>query len=190
MARSLRRQYTLRDLYDLPDDGKRYELSRGSLIAEPPPGGGHGRVAARFALRLADYAERIGRGVVLTCAPGFVLARHPDTVRAPDVAYVEIARYRALGDDAGLLRLAPDLAVEVRSPGDRRRAIERKLDDWLGAGTRLVWLADPARRDLTVFAPDASPKTLEGRDSLRAPELLPGFEARLTDLFQSPFDPT
>ena len=189
MARSIEQRYTIRDLYDVPEDGNRYELSRGCLIAEPPAGGGHGRVATRFARRLDAYAERTGRGVVLICDAGFVLARHPDTVRAPDVAWVDIDRYRALGDDSGLLPLAPDLAVEVRSPGDRRGAIERKLEDWFDAGTREVWLADPVRRNVIVFTADAAPQTLEGTQTLRSPQLLPGFEAPLADLFRSPFDP-
>lgn len=188
MIRATRHPATIDDLYRVPDDGRRYELTRGNLIAEPPPGGRHGMVVTNIAQSLKDYADRTGRGVVLTGDAGFILARHPDTVRGPDVAWVHRERYLALRDDRGFLPLYPDLAVEVRSPSDRPDAAHDKLRDYLAAGTRRVWWADPAARVLTVHAAGVPAQTLTASMLLTDPDLLPDFETRVATLFRSPFD--
>ncbi|HET6628397.1 MAG TPA: Uma2 family endonuclease [Woeseiaceae bacterium] len=102
---------TVEDLYALPDDGLHYELVHGEFVSEPPPGGRHGRIAARLVQRIGAYAESHRLGVVLTCDTAFVLHREPDTVRAPDVAFVSHERYRAFGDDV----LQPQITTE---PGE------------------------------------------------------------------------
>lgn len=188
MARATHRLFTIEDMHDLPDDGCRYELSRGMLIAEPQPGGRHGLVVSRFAYVLMKYAERTGDGVVLTGDSGFVLAQNPDTLRAPDIAWVRLSRYAALTNDLGFLPLQPDLAVEVLSPSNRLGALRRKLRDYFEAGTRRVWFADPGKRTLTVHKVGAPPETLTASMTIVDPELLPGFEERVATFFRSPFD--
>ena len=117
---------TVDDLYGLPDDGRHYELVAGRVVSEPLPGARHGRVIARIARALQTFAEREGLAEVVAADSGFVLARDPDTVRGPDVAFVGRARYAAAGDPATAFPGAPDLAVEVLSPWDRPAEVHEK----------------------------------------------------------------
>lgn len=137
--------------------GQRTELVRGWLIVREPAGYVHGSVAARVLVRIAVFLETDQHacraahplGDVLAAETGFTLQRGPDTVRAPDVAFVAWARIPV--ERAGFAELAPDLAVEVLSPGDRAGDILAKVADWLNAGTSLVWVIDPARRLARVY---------------------------------------
>lgn len=95
------------------DDPRRWELVHGHLVSEPPPGGRHGRIAARLVHRLAAHVEAHELGVVLTCDTAFILHRAPDTVRAPDVAFVTRERYATFGDDTGALPGPPGLRLTV-----------------------------------------------------------------------------
>src|SRR5437879_7757494 len=124
---------------------KRAELVRGKLVVREPAGLRHGRVAMDLARRLADHVDARGLGQVYAAETGFALARDPDTVRAPDIAFI---RGNRLPDPepTGFPDLAPDLVVEVLSPGDRPGEVLAKVADWLSAETRLVWLVDPERR--------------------------------------------
>jgi len=114
------------------------------------------------------------QGRVLTCAPGFTLARNPDTVRAPDVAYVSRARW-AGPMPHGYGEFAPDLAVEIQSPHDRPGAVLVKVGDWLNAGTLMVWVIDPIRRTVAVYGADGSHALLDDVESLDGGDVLPGF---------------
>jgi len=114
------------ELLNMPDDGFRYELIRGELKKMPPPGHVHGRVAMKFGWRLAQHVETKNLGNVYAAETGFLLETDPDTVRAPDCAFVSRDRLAAIGDVEGYLPGAPDLAVEVISPGDTYTEVEEK----------------------------------------------------------------
>jgi Uma2 family endonuclease len=161
---------------------RRYELVRGRLRVMEPPGGAHGWLAVRLAARLLAFVEPRALGDVFT-ETGFVLARGPDTVRGPDVSFVRAGRLPVGDLPAGYLELAPDLAVEIRSPTDRRGGIEEKLGDYFAAGTPLVWLVDPARRTVAVRTPDGDDQIVREGDTLDGGEVLPGFTLTLADLF-------
>ena len=173
-----------------PDQGKRLELVRGHLVVREPPGWRHGEIAARLVVALSVFLNRdrdlrgdaVTRGRVLTCDAGFTLARNPDTVRGPDVAYVSRERW-AGPSPRGFGELAPDLAMEVRSPTDRIGAVLAKVGDLLDAGSQLVWVVDPDRRLVTVYRADGSQAIVSNEDVLDGGEVLPGFELRLVDLF-------
>ena len=122
------------------------------------------------------------RGRLATADPGFTLARSPDTVRAPDVAYISRERYSGPMPE-GYPELAPDLAVEVRSRGDRAGEVLAKVADWLSAGTTLVWVIDPAREVATVYRSDGTVAVLGLEDALSGEALLPGFVLSLRELF-------
>src|SRR5437867_6825052 len=126
----------------IPD--KHVELVRGVLVVREPAGLRHGRVAMELARRLKNHVDAHRLGKVYAAETGFALAREPDTVRAPDIAFI---RGNRLPDPepAGFPDLAPDLVVEVLSPGARPGEVLAKVADWLSAGTRLVWVIDPAR---------------------------------------------
>jgi Uma2 family endonuclease len=118
---------------------------------------------------------------VFAAETGFQLATDPDTVRAPDVAFV--ARDRLpLSGTTGYPALAPDLAVEVLSPGDRPGEVLTKVADWLSAGTRLVWVVDPERRMARVYRRDGSESILAVDGVLEGEDVLPGFACPLDSI--------
>ena len=130
---------TAEELFALPDNGMRRELVAGELIEMPPAGGDDGYVGVRAVHRLAASLERhpeVG-GALFAAETGFRIARDPDTVRAPDVAYVREERI-AKARVRGFPNLAPDLVVEVVSPNDTAAEIQQKIGEWLAAGVRLA----------------------------------------------------
>ena len=183
MARPNPRLLTQDDLFHLPDDGLRYELVRGHLVSEPPPGYRHGRTAATLTFELEDYARAHGHRIAVTCDVGFCLSREPDTVRAPDVAVLQRSRLATFDDDRRYFPGAPDLAVEVLSPSDRRGAVREKVADYLDSGSVMVWLVDPARREIRVCT-SAGEECIGIGGTLTANGLLPGFALPLDSVFE------
>ena len=114
---------------------------------------------------------------------GFVLATNPDIVRAPDVAFVRQDRIPSGGVRRGYFPGPPDLAIEIRSPGDRPGEMLRKIGDYLDAGTALVWYLDPERRSATVYRQDGSTLTIGEDGVLDGEEVLPGFALSLSDIW-------
>ena len=161
----------------LPD--KRVELVKGVLIVKEPAGYRHGAVAARLAKILMDYADAQDLGQVVAAETGFTLASDPDTVRAPDAAFI---RHERLPNPppAGFARLAPDLVVEVLSPDDRPGEVLAKVADWLSAGTRLVWVVDPARRRARVYRAHGSDESVDTDGALDGEDVMPGFTCTLS----------
>src|SRR5213078_1972868 len=137
----------------VPD--KRSELVRGVLVVREPAGSRHGLVTMNLGAELAVYAKQTGAGGVYAAETGFKLASNPDTVRAPDIAFVTRERLPPPAT-TGYPALAPDLAVEVLSPGDRPGEVLARVADWLSAGTRLVWVVDPERRLARDYRHDGS----------------------------------
>lgn len=160
----------------IPD--KQVELVRGVLVVREPPGYSHGRVTAALAACLHTHLGRAGTDQDLVVESGFTLARDPDTVRGPDIAVVGRAR---VPDPAprGFPELAPDLVVEVRSPGDRAGDVLAKVADWLTAGTRLVWVVDPDRRLARVYRQDGSETVVTDHEALDGEDVVPGFSCPL-----------
>lgn len=175
-------------MYPMPD--KRVELVRGRLIVREPAGMRHGEFAARVVVAFSDCLSRdrasrgaaVTRGRVLTCDSGFTLARNPDTVRGPDVAYVSRERWAGPLPE-GYGEFAPDLAVEIRSPSDRTGAVLAKVGDWLDSGAYLVWVVDPMRQHVTVYGADGSQAMLGLGDVLDGGLVLPGFSLSIAELF-------
>jgi len=175
---------TVESLYELPDDDDRYELVAGVLLCEPPPGVRHGRVVARITALLDRYARSTKAGVVFTGDCGYVLARSPDTLRAPDVSFVTRERFDAVGDITSVFPGCPDLAVEVLSPSNSPSDVRAKVADYLAAGTRAVWVVEPVPCGVTVYRALLSPRALDEGEILKDEDLLPGFEAPIAELFE------
>ena len=153
--------------------GKRTELLRGVLRVREPAGDRHGRVTVNLTIRLGTHVEREGLGQLFAAETGFTLSRTPDTVRAPDIAFVR--RHRLPEPTRGFLELAPDLVVEVLSPSDRPGEMLAKVGDWLDAGAALVWVIDPERRLARIYRADGTESVLEGESALLGEDVLPGF---------------
>jgi Uma2 family endonuclease len=180
-TRPARDPLTAEQLIRLPDDGLRCELVRGRLIREPPAGGEHGWLGINIAVFLRDFVRDDELGFVFGADTGFILFRQPDTVRAPDAAFVAAERLPH-GPPRGYVPLAPDLAVEIVSPSDRMSDVTRKVMDYLDAGTRLVWVIDPATRTAAVHRSRSDVLMLRDDDTLEGGEVLPGFRLALADL--------
>jgi Uma2 family endonuclease len=166
---------------NLPD--KRTELVRGRLVVREPAGAPHGKVAMRIGWAISGHVYQHALGETYAAETGFTLRRGPDTVRAPDVAFV--ARERThLCTGRGFPDLAPDLAVEVLSPDDRPGEVLEKVGDWLTAGCRLVWVVDPTRRSGTVYRADGTIALLGGREAFDGEDVLPGFRGELSGFLE------
>ena len=176
------RQLTEDDLQALPDDAYRYELVEGFLLREPAPAPGHWRVQRRLLEPLTRFVEEHRLGEVFA-EVSFVLSKRPDTVRAPDVAFVTTESLGRLRDEMRLFPGAPDLAVEVLSPSNRWRDVREKVADLLAAGTRLVWVADPRRKKVTAYRALLAPRLLEEGDLLDGEDVVPGFSLPVSALF-------
>ena len=181
--RSLKTSFSAEDLICLPASQRRLELVKGKLYEMAPAGGRHGLIAGEIFGLLRNHVRSHGLGQVFAAETGFTLQRNPDTVRAPDAAFVAQGRMPPGETPDGYLALAPDLAVEVISPSDRPRDIREKVADWLSAGTRLVWVIYPANRTATVHRPPGAVEELEEADILDGADVVPGFTCVLGELF-------
>lgn len=142
---------TANELYTFPADGYRYELIEGTLSMMSPAGGRHGRIAVQLAHLLKTHVDRNGLGVVFAAETGFLIQTDPDTVLAPDVAFVSRIKFEAVQDEAQYLPLAPELVAEVLSPSDRFAKVESKALAWLTAGTKLVLVVDPENETVHAY---------------------------------------
>ena len=175
---------TAEELLALPKgDGRRFELIRGVLVERMPSGKSQGIVSSRIDRILGNYAEDNDFGVTLSNDTGHRLDRDPDTVRAPDVAW--FAPGRLPEDIEGFPELAPDLAIEVKSPGNSWPEIAATAYMWLCYGSRQVWVADPPSTTVTVYNNlNRDPVTLGEDDILDGGDLLPGFSTPVWRLFR------
>jgi len=174
---------TADDLLDLPDDGMRHELVRGELRTMAPPMYPHGKSTDKFGRSLENYVEDHRLGEVKRSEIGYRLTTDPDTVRAPDVAFVSREHLAALGDIVGYFPGAPDLVVEVISPNDRYTEVDEKVAEWLEHGARLVFVVNPRRRVVVVHRPGERPQTLGVDDVLDGEDVVPGWTLAVRDLF-------
>ncbi|HUF51072.1 MAG TPA: Uma2 family endonuclease [Longimicrobiales bacterium] len=177
------RVLTVEQYEALPDDDRYFdEVSRGYLVREPKPGDAHGRLVTLVSYRLMQYVEQHpGHGRVYTEA-GFVLVEQPLTVRGPDVAFVRAERVPS-GYSPGMFRGAPDLAIEIVSPGNRPGELLHKISEFLEAGTAIVWVIDPAQETAVVHDQSGMPRVLRSGDRLDGGALLPGLSWDLDRLF-------
>jgi len=173
---------TAEQLLELHEPGWRHELVRGEVRRMSPTGPLHGLVAGRITRLLANFVDDGCLGGVFTADAGFVLTRNPDTVRAPDVAFVRkdrlLSRY-----PPGFFPGPPDLAVEVTSPSDSFTAVHEKALCWLEHGALLVWVVDPVARRVSEYRSRGMARLLGTDDELDGGDVVPGFQVRVRDLF-------
>ena len=180
---------TAEDLARMPDDAWRYELVHGRLVRMPPAGFDHGSIALDLATAVNTFVREHDLGRVVAAETGFLVSRpgEPDTVLAPDMAFVSSSRIPPAGSREGgaFARLAPDLVAEIASPGQSRRSLNAKARTWIDCGVRLVWVLWPDSQQIDVWeAGRQDPvKTLERDARLDGGDVLPGFSLQLSRLW-------
>jgi Uma2 family endonuclease len=182
MTTTLQRS-TASELFEMPDDGFRYELVKGELRKMSPSGGEHGVVVVNVTLLVGQHVKKNHLGVCCGAETGFKVASDPDTVRAPDLAFVSRERIPEDGVPKKFWALAPDLAVEVLSLGDTYSEVLGKVEDWLDAGVRAVWIVDSKRRSIRVYRSLTDVTRLSEDDELDGGEVVPGFRCKVSEIF-------
>ncbi len=178
-----RQAMTAEEFLVLADDGCSCELVKGELCTTTLGSFEHGRVAANIGYLIGRYVARNDLGDVLAAKTGFTLARSPDTVRAPDVAFVRQDRIPSEDQRHKFAELGPDLVVEVVSPNDRPAEIEEKVREYLEAGVRLIWIAHPGTRTVQEYRPSAERRDCSSSDELDGYDVLPGFKCEVAAFF-------
>lgn len=174
---------TADELWAKPDDGWRYELVKGELIRMSPTGQEHGVVTLNLSSPLHAFVKANKLGLVHAAETGFILAHDPDTVRAPDIAFISRERYEKVGRTVKYWDGPPDLVAEVLSPSDTARKVEDKVANWLEAGTRMLWLVNPKLRTVTVYRSLTEISVLTEKDTLSGGDVVPGFQISVAEIF-------
>jgi Uma2 family endonuclease len=164
----------------LPEsEGVVYELDEGELRMEASPTLRHNLIRYRIARLLTDFVEGRGLGLVVE-EMDFRLSE--DTVRNPDVSFIEAAHANALDQDRSPIEGAPTLAVEVISPSNRAEDMARKVHQYLQAGSRTVWVVYPSLRMIEVHSQSGLRQVREP-EALKDESSLPGFSLSLSYIF-------
>jgi len=174
--------WTVEELERNPPEG-RWELVDGELVEMAPSGGEASMIGSTVGFFLNAHVRPRKLGRVYAADGGFVLIPGRELLRAPDAAFVRAERLPAGRPSAGFERLAPDLAVEVVSPGDQPAEVAAKVADYLAAGVRLVWVLQPRPRTVTVHTPRQAPRVLAAGDELDGGDVLPEFQVAVAELF-------
>ncbi|MEB3190192.1 MAG: Uma2 family endonuclease [Snowella sp.] len=168
----------------LSDDGHHYEIVNGKLVDMGNSGALHGYICSLLLVALGSYIVPKKLGVILDSSTAFTMKN--GNRRSPDIAFFAKERLQGMKTlPSGYLEGAPDLAVEVLSPGNTIEEIEEKLSEYFENGSRLVWVVSPTQHYILVYRSAKEPdRLLKMQDNLNGEEVIPGFELAITDLFQ------
>ena len=174
---------TADDFLAMPDDGKNYELVKGELVEMPSPGFMHEFVVAQFIANFHLFVRPRNLGIVIGGA-GIYIEQDPDTVRAPDCAFISHQRITMPVPDRGyVFGLIPDLVVEVISPDYPAAEAEARARMWLAAGVRLALLAYIGTREIISHGDDGTSQRFGINDTLTCEPVLPGFACPVAEIF-------
>lgn len=181
-------QYTPEDLLTMPD-GDSYELVNGELV-ERNMSYWSSFIGSIISYLLNAYCFESKRGWVAASDASFqCFPDDPQKVRRADVSFIRLDRLTsAMATAKGHMPLAPDLAVEVVSPGDLYYEVDAKTEEWLAAGVQLVWIVNPRNRTVTIRRADGTSTVLHENDELTGESVIPGFRCRVSELFLLPTD--
>ena len=178
------------DLARLPEDGRKYQLVEGRLISVPPAGTDHDTIGFRLIMAIGSFVQANQLGECTLSQSGYLVSQpgQPDSVLAPDLAFVSAARVPKVGTPAskGFWRLAPDLVVEIVSPSQSKPEMTETAQRWLVAGVRLVWVIWQPSRQVEVWRPGSKKptQTLGAGGTLDGLDVLPGFSHPIAHLFR------
>ena len=183
MARLKNTLVTAEDVLRCDSPYRDCELWDGAALVREPSGGEAEYVAAQVIAPLGVHVQGQGLGWTFLSSQGFLLARDPDRLLAPDGAYVSRKRLPRL-PKRGFIEVAPDFLIEVRSPDDTWEGVVEKCGVWIAHGVRCAWAIDPFRRALCELRPAQHPVNhLDGKGIARASPALPAFSIPLATLF-------
>lgn len=172
---------TEKDVVRIHDrEGRLFELVDGVLV-EKGMGFDESRFAMLLVMYLGNFIVQHDLGAFL--GPDGMMRLFPGLVRIPDAAFISWDRFPESGQKQAIPDVAPDLAVEVLSKSNRRKEMERKLDEYFEAGVRLVWYVDPKARTVRVYTARHDITTLTIDDELDGGDVLPGFRLSIADWF-------
>ncbi len=174
---------TAEEFAALRRDDLRMELIKGEIVTMPAAFTDHGRTAARLHIIVGQFIMNNQLGETFTAETGFLIARKPDTVRAPDFAFIQANRVTPAAVASSWGQVMPDLVAEVVSSSDRANEIEQKVQMWLGVGVRLVWVVWPQTRVIQVYEPPAPVLALDDTATLTGGMVLPGFATPVARIF-------
>jgi Uma2 family endonuclease len=175
---------TAEDFLLLPDSNRPRELVRGRIVTMNAPYYRHGKICGRLVRFLGNFADDQDLGTVVSNDAGVVTERGPDSVRGADVAYYSYQRLPKDVDPEGYPGVTPELVFEVRSPTDRSKALQEKVDEYLSAGVLSVCVLDPTDDTAVVYSAGRPPLTVTITEDLTFPEILPGSSLPLRRLLK------
>ncbi len=161
--------------------GQPYELVEGRIVEVSPTVSKHGKITGRVAHHLWLYLDENPIGDIFGAEAGFRLA--PDTVRAPDAAFVGDAKLELEEDEDKYFPFPPDLAVEVVSPGDRADDIQAKINLYIKAGTPLLWVMYSKPPYVAVYELGKPMRTVAIDGVLDGGDVLPGLQLAVAKLY-------
>lgn len=174
------------ELFALGNIG-RTELVQGKIVSMPPTGYPHGIIEGNIGRILGNFVRQHHLGRVLSGEVGIYTRRDPDTVRGADVAYISKERL-SQGQSHSYLDVAPELIVEVLSPGDSWTKVIEKLDEYITIGVQSVWIADPSRQEVFVYHSLTDVTRFTTDDTLFDESILPGLEVSVAEIFEVEFE--
>ncbi len=174
---------TAEELERLSED-ERYELIRGELRPMSPTSRPHGRILGRVSAPLITHVDENCLGMVYVGDVGIVLETDPDTVLAPDIAFVRGEPHPLAEEQDGYFRILPTLVVEIASPSDTRQDLRDKARRYREAGVPNVWLVEYRTRSMSHIDAAGREQVLGEQDTLDGGDLIPGFRLPIADIFR------
>jgi Uma2 family endonuclease len=173
---------TVEEFAQLPNDGKKYELVEGVLVEVCRPKPIHGKIQARLTRYLDAYVDEHKLGMV-TNESGYITHRNPDSLRGPDVAFISTER---LGqhDLTAYVPTAPDLVIEIVSEFDTPATVDTKVNEYLAAGAKLIWVVYPDAKRVGAYDDDGHYKGFDVNGVLDGGDVVPNFKLALKDIFR------
>lgn len=175
---------TAEEFAKLPESGRPRELIRGEIVEMNPPDPRHGEVCIEVGAILRNFVREHRLGRVTSNDAGVVTERGPDTVRGPDIWFIQADKVPPGPLQDTYLDIVPDLVCEVVSPSDRWSSVLTKTAEYLNAGVRVVCVFDPRDQTVMIHDADSRPVTLSGDDELTRPDILPGFSVPVRTFFE------
>ena len=179
---TLAHKWTEKELAELPKDDGKYELVDGELELMSPAHIDHGQVCAKIIIYLGSHVLTKRLGFIAEGQTGFWMAN--GNLRSPDVSFISHSTNAKLQRlPTGFFKGAPDLAIEVVSPGDRPKQVTEKIADYFSSGSKLVWVIYPKNRSARIFRKPGESQLIGENETLKGEDVVPGFSLRLSELF-------